>query len=260
MLIREHPSPNFDLRGGRDIELIVLHYTGMRTALAALERLCDRAAKVSAHYMIDEQGRILRLVREEHRAWHAGRSHWRGEDDVNAISLGIELVNGGHDFGLPPYPEAQMEALLQLLDHLCHRFDISRREIVGHSDVAFERKQDPGEKFDWEWLYAHGFGIWPAAMPPPAEEEPLAPGSEGEAVRTLQRQLATFGYGLRDDGHYGPLTQAAIAAFQRHFNQKSVTGRADPDTRARLDWLIREHRPAPVPPAGTARDTEPARS
>ncbi len=239
MLIREHPSPNFDLRGGRDIRLIVLHYTGMRTARAALERLCDRAARVSAHYMIDEQGRILRLVRDEHRAWHAGHSYWRGEDDVNAISLGIELVNGGHDFGLPPYPEAQMESLLHLLDHLCHRFGIDRREIVGHSDVAFARKQDPGEKFDWEVLARNGFGIWPATpLPPPTEEEPLAPGSEGDAVRVLQRQLAAFGYGLHEDGYYGPLTQAAVAAFQRHFNQENVTGRADPDTLARLDWLV----------------------
>ena len=153
------PSPNFDARV-RPPDMIVLHYTGMPTGEAALAKMCDPAAKVSAHYMVEEDGRIFSLVPEERRAWHAGKSFWKGETDINAVSVGIEVVNPGHEFGYRPFPEAQIEALADLIADVRSRWTIPDARILGHADVAPARKEDPGELFPWKQLAEAGHGLW----------------------------------------------------------------------------------------------------
>jgi len=223
----ERPSPNHDARpASKAIDLIVLHYTGMRDAEAALQRLSDPAAKVSSHYLIDEQGDVYRLVDESRRAWHAGVSYWQGERDVNGVSVGIELANPGHDFGYRPFPEAQMTALVELCRGLLARHPIPPARIVGHSDVAPRRKIDPGELFDWQALAAVGFGLWP---------EPL----EGPADPALVlKALARIGYEI-GQAETDDITRAAIAAFQRHFRPSRIDGEIDPDTRRLIYGLER---------------------
>jgi N-acetylmuramoyl-L-alanine amidase len=230
------PSPNFDQRRGPP-DMVVLHYTGMRTGAEALERLCDVEAKVSAHYMIEEDGRIYQLVPEERRAWHAGVSFWKGEQDVNAVSIGIELVNPGHDFGYPDFPEMQVEALIGLLDAIRGRWTIPNARILGHSDVAPERKVDPGEKFPWKRLALDGHGLW--IEPDAAPGAPLALGDEGTGVFALQAGLTRLGYDSAPSGQYDSQTQTIITAFQRHWRPERVDGIADGETRARLVRLLR---------------------
>jgi len=211
-------SPNFQPRpAGAAIDMLVIHYTGMQSAQAALERLCDPAAEVSAHYLIDEAGRVTALVDEENRAWHAGVSSWRGQSDVNSRSIGIELVNPGHEFGYRPFPAAQMAALADLAQGILSRWPIPARNVVGHSDVAPRRKQDPGELFDWFWLARRGIGLWPQP----------APVTIGEAAALL----AEYGYDIADP-------QAALVAFQRHFRPLSCDGQADSETLALLNGAV----------------------
>ena len=152
MDIIKSPSPNFNERGGAQIDMLIIHYTGMKTGEEALERMCDAAAKVSAHYMIEEDGRIFQLVEEGKRAWHAGVSSWDGRSDINGHSIGIELVNPGHEWGYRPFPDVQIEALIVLIEDIKTRHDIKTEYVLGHSDVAPERKQDPGELFPWDVL------------------------------------------------------------------------------------------------------------
>jgi N-acetylmuramoyl-L-alanine amidase len=212
--IRDLPSPNFDDRPpGQAIDVLVLHYTGMRDAAAALARLTDPAAQVSAHYLIDEDGGIVRLVDEHKRAWHSGVSMWRGHSGVNARSIGIELVNPGHEFGYRPFPEAQMQALEQLARAVIARHPIRAHNVVGHSDVAPTRKQDPGELFDWRRLAEAGIGLWPTT----AIVEPTAESYVG-------RDLAAIGYDVAD-------LSAAIVAFQRRFAPHRLDGVPDLETR-----------------------------
>lgn len=216
------PSPNHDPRPAHvPVDMLVLHYTGMRTCADALDRLCDPAAKVSAHYLIDEDGATYALVAEDCRAWHAGVSFWRGERDVNARSIGIELVNPGHEFGYRPFAEAQMQALMQLGQDLIARHPIPARNVVGHSDVAPERKQDPGELFDWPRLAHRGIGLWPDKVEPYAALEP-------EVVA----MLGAYGYDTADPA-------AAIRAFQRHFHATCQDGAADAETAGRIKALLR---------------------
>ena len=163
----ELPSPNFDSREGQEIDMLVLHYTGMKTAQEALDRLCDPAAKVSAHYVVDEDGTVYRLVAEENRAWHAGVSSWRGASNVNQRSIGIEIVNPGHEFGYRAFPKAQMETVAALCKGILSRHAIAARNVVAHSDIAPVRKEDPGELFDWKGLAELGIGLWPLTSPPP---------------------------------------------------------------------------------------------
>ncbi len=234
MLRRE--TANFDRRPtGQPVDILVLHYTGMQSTEAALARMCDPAAKVSAHYMIDETGTVTGLVDEGNRAWHAGVSHWAGADDVNGRSIGIELVNPGHEFGYRPFPDRQIATLLELAGDIIKRHPIPPHRVLGHSDVAPDRKRDPGELFDWRRLAVAGVGLWPAALE--TETAALAPGSRGDAVTGLQRDLAGFGYGIKVDGIYGSMTRAVVAALQRHFRPRCHDGVADPETRGLLAAL-----------------------
>jgi N-acetylmuramoyl-L-alanine amidase len=229
------PSPNFDERK-YPVDMLVLHYTGMETGQAALDQLCNPAAKVSSHYLLWEDGRVDQLVPEELRAWHAGVSSWQGEEDLNSRSIGIEIVNGGHDFPqadgtLPPYPEAQIEALIELCHMIIADHDIPQTRIVGHSDIAPLRKQDPGEHFPWQRLARAGIGIWPdTGGAQDTEGQGLGPGEESASVRRMQEHLQRIGYGLSPTGAYDTLTEAVVRAFQRRWLPENVTGMADIQT------------------------------
>ena len=201
------------------------------SAAAALARLCDPAAKVSAHYLIDEDGAVYGLVGEHRRAWHAGVSSWRGRRDINGCSIGVEIVNPGHEFGFRPFPEAQMAAVEALGRAIVARQPIPPRHVLGHSDVAPGRRQDPGELFDWARLAAAGVGLWPTAKVARGEMGlSLRPGDAGKPVVEFQWALAEFGYEVTVDGAFGAKTGAVVAAFQRHFRPRNVDGVVDPET------------------------------
>jgi N-acetylmuramoyl-L-alanine amidase len=232
----EAPSPNFDARV-RPPDLLVLHYTGMRSGEAALARLCDPQAKVSAHYLVEEDGRIFSLVPEARRAWHAGVASWKGERDVNGASIGIEIVNPGHEFGYRAFPEPQVAALIDLAGDIRSRWSIPDPRIVGHSDVAPSRKMDPGELFPWKRLAEAGHGLW--AEPPAVPGAPLKAGDEGAGVFALQAGLTRLGYDLPPSGRFDDDTRQVVTAFQRHWRPAAVDGVADGATRARLMALLR---------------------
>jgi N-acetylmuramoyl-L-alanine amidase len=215
------PSPNHDARD-QPVSMVVLHYTGMENAAAAIDRLRDPEARVSCHYLIAEDGQVLRMVPEERRAWHAGKSYWRGLHNVNGASIGIELVNPGHEFGYRPFPEEQMASLLPLLAGLVDRYDIPRANVVGHSDVAPARKIDPGELFDWGRLAKHGL-----ALPRPTRNlvDPLW--TDGGFLLALER----FGYDVSSP-------KDAVSAFQRRFRPEQVDGEIEGECRAILLQLL----------------------
>jgi N-acetylmuramoyl-L-alanine amidase len=232
------PSPNHGERvGGRRPDMILLHYTGMTTASEALLRLCNPVAEVSSHYFVFEDGRVFQLVREGRRAWHAGQASWAGEPDINSSSIGIEIANPGHDGGLPPYPDAQIEAVIALTRDIAGRWAIRPDRVLGHSDVAPERKQDPGELFPWARLHRAGIGHWiPPA--PIGDGRFFAEGDEGPPVEALQAMFALYGYDVPVDGTFGARTTAVVAAFQRHFRPERVDGIADSSTITTLRDVI----------------------
>ena len=231
------PSPNFDARVGVP-DILVLHYTGMKTGPEALERLRDpNAPRVSSHYMVEEDGRIFRLVPEERRAWHAGVSYWKGERNINGVSIGVEIVNPGHEFGYRPFPDAQIAAVISLVADIRSRWQIPDDRIVGHSDVAPDRKLDPGEKFPWKRLAQDGHGLW--LEPPAAPGAPLVVGDEGTGVFALQAGLTRLGYDSAPSGRSDEHTATIVTAFQRHWRPEQVDGIADGETRARLVHLLR---------------------
>jgi N-acetylmuramoyl-L-alanine amidase len=222
----DRPSPNHGPRlGDAAIDMLILHYTGMRTAAEALDRLCSPEAQVSAHYLIEEDGTLWRLVPEERRAWHAGLSFWAGRRDINSVSIGIELANPGHEFGYRAFPDAQMAALEALCRDILARHPIPARHVLGHSDVAPQRKTDPGELFDWPRLARAGIGFWPedAAAVPVADD-----------IAAVQRRLAAIGYETPTTGALDAATRQVIAAFQRHFCPTRCDGEPDAATRLRL--------------------------
>jgi N-acetylmuramoyl-L-alanine amidase len=232
-------SPNFEARvGGRQPDMLLLHYTGMKTSLAALARLREAAEpRVSSHYFIDEDGTIIQLVAERERAWHAGLSSWAGESDINSCSIGIEIVNPGHDFGYPEFPPHQIGSVIALCKDIIARHGIRAERVLAHSDVAPGRKQDPGEKFPWERLHLLGVGHW--VQPSPVARGPvLNPGDHGEGVSTLQIELSAYGYGVEATGTYDTTTQDVVTAFQRHFRPAKIDGIADVSTRATLANLL----------------------
>lgn len=219
----ERPSPNHGPRAAdARVELLILHYTGMPTAAHALDRLCDPASQVSAHYTVDEDGTIYAHVPEDRRAWHAGRSSWHGAGDVNGRSIGVEIVNPGHEFGYRPFPPVQMAAVAELCRGIVARHAIAPADVLGHSDVAPDRKEDPGELFDWPGLAAQGVGIWPT--PSQADDRPVA---DLEIPALLGR------YG------YDPAEPRSLLAFQRHFHPGTLTGAADAGTVRSLRALLR---------------------
>mgnify|MGYP003575658522 CR=1 FL=1 len=239
LIVKDAPSPNFDMRRAPP-DMLVLHYTGMETGEGALARLRDPEAKVSAHYLVNEDGTILRLVAEERRAWHAGRGAWQGETDCNAASIGIEIVNPGHEFGYRDFPDAQVDAVVSLISDIRTRWTIPDARIIGHSDVAPERKQDPGERFPWKRLAGAGHGLWfePAQERIAALGAPLGPGDEGLGVIVLRAGLHRLGYALRPGGDYDDETRMTVEAFQRHWRPGQVDGIADGETRATLMGVL----------------------
>jgi N-acetylmuramoyl-L-alanine amidase len=241
------PSANHDERkDGRPPDMILLHYTGMASAEAALSRLCSPESKVSSHYVVLENGHIVQCVPEELRAWHAGVSSWAGETDINSRSIGIEIVNPGHEFGYRDFPLRQIAAVISLCKSiLTRRGPLSADRILGHSDVAPLRKQDPGEKFPWELLSESGIGHWVRAAPLDLAGVTIKPGDHSDAVTRLQRTLRTYGYGIDETSQYDDATRDVVTAFQRHFRPARIDGVADPSTLLTLRALI-ETRPAPL--------------
>lgn len=219
-LMIDCPSPNYDERK-LPVSLLVLHYTGMADAASAIARLTDADAKVSAHYLVAEDGEVVRMVGEANRAWHAGRSSWRGITDVNSASIGIEIVNPGHEFGYRPFPMPQMDALLPLVAGIVKRHGIAPDNVVGHSDVAPRRKMDPGELFDWELLARHGLAV---PYPKPVVDPHW---TEAGTLLALER----YGYDVSDG-------KAALQAFQRRFRPGLIDGVADGETRGILLQLL----------------------
>ena len=220
-------SPNFNQRPrGSVIDMLVLHYTGMSSAQSAVKELCDPNKKVSAHYLVDEDGTCFQLVDEANRAWHAGESSWAGNSDVNGWSIGIELVNPGHEIGYRPFPETQMSSLETLVTSILSRHSIPAHKILGHSDVAPSRKRDPGELFDWHRLAANGIGLWPNQKHDQTSMrgKPLQFGMNGNAVTKLQKQLTHFGYNVEITGNYDHQMKEVVIAFQRHFRSHQIDG------------------------------------
>jgi N-acetylmuramoyl-L-alanine amidase len=236
MRLIDAPSPNLDARL-KPPDMIVLHYTGMPTGAEALARLRDPSAQVSAHYLIEEDGRVFRLVPEERRAWHAGLSFWKGERNLNGVSIGIELVNPGHDWGYRPFPDEQIETLIELLSGIRIRWRVPDARVLGHADVAPDRKLDPGELFPWRRLAEAGHGVWAEAAPAPGAA--LGSGDEGAAVFALQAGLTRLGYDCAPSGVYDEGTALIVSAFQRHWRPSAIDGLADGETRARLMALLR---------------------
>jgi N-acetylmuramoyl-L-alanine amidase len=231
------PSVNFgDRAKGRQPDMIVLHYTGMPDVEGALARLCTAGTDVSAHYVVLEDGRIVQCVQEAKRAWHAGIASWAGEEDINSCSIGIEIVNRGHDWGYPDFPLRQVAAVIALCRGIILRREIPVHRVLGHSDVAPTRKKDPGEKFPWRSLANSGVGHW--VQPAPiVRGEVLKTGSEGDNVLALQDLLASYGYGIKASGKFDTATMEVVAAFQRHFRPERVDGIADQSTLKTLQAL-----------------------
>jgi N-acetylmuramoyl-L-alanine amidase len=243
-----YPSPNFGVRRGRGRpDMLLLHYTGLADVTEAIDWLCRPESRVSAHYVVDETGRIAQLVAESMRAWHAGVATWAGESDINSVSVGIEIHNPGHDLGYCDFPEAQLGALEALCLDIIARHRIRPERVLAHSDVAPARKQDPGEKFPWARLAAVGIGHWVAPVPI-AEERGDVRGSGAAAgpaenrgaaaIAATQAQLAAYGYGIAPTGEEDAATHVVVRAFQRHFRPQRVDGCLDASTVATLRRLI----------------------
>ena len=245
------PSPNHgERKDARRPDMILLHYTGMPIETEALQWLCNPLSQVSSHYFVFEDGRILQLVPEARRAWHAGASIWAGETDINSSSIGIEIANAGHPGGLPPFGDAQMDSVIALAQDIAARWSMPPDRVLGHSDVAPGRKEDPGERFPWERLHRAGVGHWV----PPAQIRDgrfFARGDEGTPIEALQAMLAMYGYGVSISGVFDAATEAVVAAFQRHFRPERVDGVADASTITTLRDLVAS-RNARLAPAARA--------
>lgn len=231
------PSPNFNDRK-LPISMLVLHYTGMENGQAALDRLRDSRAEVSAHYVVEEDGRIYNLVEESRRAWHAGKGEWAGVKDVNSASIGIEIVNGGHDYGLPEFPDVQIDAVITLCRGVLKRHNIRAMNVIGHSDLAPGRKTDPGEKFPWAILAENGIGVWPDAQEPDRRAL-FSMGERDRGVAAAQRGLASMGYGIGVSGIFDQMTLDCVTAFQRRFRPDAIDGVIDVETVSIISSLSR---------------------
>ncbi len=238
MVIDQDASPNHDARDpAKPVDVLLLHYTGMASGEGAVRWLCNPASKVSSHYVAFEDGQIVQLVDEGRRAWHAGKSWWAGETDLNTRSVGIEIVNPGHEWGYRPFPDVQIDAVIDLCLGILGRHPIPPERVLAHSDVAPLRKEDPGELFPWQRLHEAGVGLWV----PPA---PIAPGpflhagDHGPGVGALKQRFRHFGYGIGEDSQFDAGTEAVVVAFQRHFRPERVDGVADLSTVATLERVL----------------------
>jgi N-acetylmuramoyl-L-alanine amidase len=231
------PSPNVNARRtGLRPEVLVLHYTGLPTFARSIEVLRDPRCQVSCHYVVDLDGRVVQMVAEDMRAWHAGVSCWRGETDINSQSIGIEVQNAGPDAECPDFPDVQMAAVERLAADIIARNTIPPRNVVAHSDIAPGRKIDPGERFDWRRLGRAGVGLWVQPEPPEAAGAP-SPVGDARAVQRVQTLLEAYGYGIAPNGHSDDWTATVVAAFQRHFRPARVDGVIDRSTIATLERL-----------------------
>ena len=231
-------SPNFNER--REVaapDLLILHYTGMETAEAAVERLTMTGSDVSCHYMVFEDGRIAQMVAEAERAWHAGVASWDGATDINSRSIGIEIVNSGHDYSYPDFPDIQIESVIALCKDICGRHALKAQHVLAHSDVAPGRKRDPGEKFPWGRLAAEGVGHWVAPEEAGVAAGPV-PGDSGPEVAALKAALADYGYGIDRNDVLDAAAFDVVVAFQRHFRPERVDGIADRSTVTTLQRLL----------------------
>ncbi|KAB2847453.1 MAG: N-acetylmuramoyl-L-alanine amidase [Hyphomicrobiaceae bacterium] len=228
-------AANRESRKGVDgPSLILLHYTGIASAKAAIDWLVCERSRVSCHYLVDEAGEVTQMVEEHERAWHAGESCWQGLTDINSASIGIEVQNPGHELGYPPFPEPQMAAVEALCLDIMRRHGISGDRVIGHSDVAPTRKADPGEKFDWARLGRRGVGVWREAASVEGDAG-LGLGDEGEEVARLRAALGSIGFGIAASARFDPLTEQTVTAFQRHWRQQRVDGRLDRSTLRTLE-------------------------
>jgi N-acetylmuramoyl-L-alanine amidase len=224
------PSPNHDERG-QAVDMLILHYTGMQSAQAALDRLRDPMAAVSSHYVVDEDGTVFRLVPEDRRAWHAGVSFWRGHSALNGRSIGVEIVNPGHEWGYRDFPVLQLAAVCDLCLLVLARHAIPARNVVGHSDVAPDRKDDPGERFDWRALAENGVGLWPADA---VDLGVTGVVRDAATLRPVRAALGEIGYRVAPEGGLDPALSTVVRAFQRHWRPEAVTGQVDDGTLVRL--------------------------
>jgi N-acetylmuramoyl-L-alanine amidase len=237
------PSPNCgERKDGKRPDMIVLHYTGMASGPLAEDWLCNIESEVSAHYIVHEDGRIVQMVPETARAWHAGQSFWAGETDINSRSVGIEIVNPGHKDANPanppaPFDDAQVSAVIDLCKGIMARWTITPQRVLGHSDVAPGRKIDPGELFPWDRLAAEGIGHWVSPAPLRGGRF-FARGDVGQPVEALQSMLALYGYGIGINGRYGDRTETVVNAFQRHFRPARIDGVADASMIETLHRLL----------------------
>jgi N-acetylmuramoyl-L-alanine amidase len=231
------PSPNFDSRGGAPVDILLLHYTGMHDDEAAVRWLADPRSKVSCHYVVHKDGRIIVMVDEEQRAWHAGQGSWKGVTDINARSVGIEICNPGHEHGYRDFPDVQIEAVIELSKAIIARHAIAREHVLAHSDIAPERKEDPGELFPWARLAASGVGhhVPPAPL---VDGRFMSTGDTGEPVAALQNMLKLYGYPVLANGQYDENTASVVRAFQRHFRPARIDGVADSSTVSTLHQLL----------------------
>jgi N-acetylmuramoyl-L-alanine amidase len=232
------PSPNHGERKlGVKPDMLVLHYTGMASIDAAITKLCTAGTDVSAHYVVMDNGHIIQCVPEERRAWHAGIASWDGETDINSCSIGIEIANPGHSHGYPDFPKRQVAAVIMLCRSIFTRYRIPPWRVLGHSDVAPTRKQDPGEKFPWNVLHEAGIGLWIKPEPIFAGGPIIVLGESNPAVNEIQGRLSSYGYDVQVNGNYDATTRDVIAAFQRHFRPAKVDGVADTSTIATIRAL-----------------------
>ncbi|MCP1199713.1 N-acetylmuramoyl-L-alanine amidase [Notoacmeibacter sp. MSK16QG-6] len=241
---RVRPSPNCGPRAnGVRPDILLLHYTGMSSGEEAEGRLCHPESNVSSHYIVHEDGRVVQMVPEAMRAWHAGASCWEGERDVNSRSIGIEIVNGGHPAGLPPYPSAQIDVVIGLCLDVIERHQILAHHVLGHSDVAPGRKIDPGEHFPWRILAERGVGLYDDGGEAGGPTL-LGPGERGQPIKAVQGLLSLYGYDVAVTGEYDERTRTLIASFQMHYRQSCINGLADKQTIDRLYRLARKAKSA----------------
>ncbi len=234
-----HVSPNFGARrDGLKPSILLLHYTGMVNGEAAEAWLCNPDSEVSCHYIVHENGRIVQMVREADRAWHAGAGSWQGNPDVNSASIGVEIVNPGHEIGYRDFPDTQINAVIHLCKSIVERNQILPEMVLAHSDTAPGRKVDPGEKFPWSKLHAAGVGHYVEPEPMIEDGKQMSNGDSGEAVERLQSMLSLYGYGLEINGAFDDRTKSVVEAFQRHFRPSRVDGIADPSTVLTLRRLL----------------------